>query len=78
MTTEEKVKDLIDTLGQEIVDETVDLAKDAVWDNGQYSGPGERLSMYHKGYVIAVLRWYTKVRKSPVNWENPPEVRTLR
>ena len=70
-----KVDELIGLLSKEIVDETVELAKDGLWDDGKYSGPGASLEVYHKGYLIAVLEWYKAVRSDPEGhqWTSPPK-----
>ena len=74
-----KIDELIGLLSKEIVDETVEVAKEALWDDGKYSGPGESLSIYHKGYMVAVLRWYKAMRSDPEgrSWTSPPKCEYL-
>lgn len=78
-TVETKVEELIQLLSDEIVNETVEVAKEALWDEGKYSGPGESLSIYHKGYMVAVLRWYKTMRSDPEGhrWTSPPKCEYL-
>ena len=67
------VEELIKALGDEIVDEAVDVAKDALWNDGMYCGPGASLKVYHKAYMIAVLQWYKQARNCEGCSESPPK-----
>lgn len=59
MSTLKKVDDLIDSISHDIIEEIVGVASDeALWNDGQYSGPGASQIVYNDGYMIAVLRWY--------------------
>jgi len=80
MSTLKKVDDLIDSISRDIVDEVAGVASDcALWNDGQYSGPGASQSIYHDGYMIAVLRWYKSMLQDPNGnrWTNPPECKYL-
>ena len=79
MSTLKKVDDLLDSISHDIIEEIVGVASDeALWNDGQYSGPGASQIVYNDGYMIAVLRWYKSIRQNPDgDWTNPPECKRL-